>query len=517
VPYLTIVTCHRCATAGLYDRQTISGNGSAFPAAAEEVDVTSNRRRALWLGWLVLTAGLTAARGLVPDGSLTVTLITGGVAILTCLAIGTGVLINRPERPLPYVLLAASTLADLVGNVLLAWNLHQGSVPYPSMSDLFWLLKYPLLFAGLMMLIRGLSWRQDRAGILDTLIVTVGFGLGLWLLFLQDLVHIPGMPAVTRLVTVAYPLADLMILAVFVRFLTSAARRNAAFWQLAGALLALAVGHIGWVWQNSRGIYDDSTAPLFVLCTLLIGGAALCPFSLREEASAGEIKRTRVLLIGSACLLSPTLLIIDGALGQAVDWLAASVCCIVVFALVIARMVELVRTVQDQAVQLEAMAYVDALTGIPNRRAWDIELNRRLAGARRQGRTLLIGLIDLDHFKRFNDAYGHQAGDQLLRTAAVGWREQLRADDLIARYGGEEFGLILSCRLSDVDSVMRRLREVTPDDQAFSAGIAQWTGTETAEQLVARADAALYTAKRDGRNRTTVSPDPHLADVSFSS
>ncbi|MFG1610596.1 GGDEF domain-containing protein [Actinoplanes sp. NPDC049265] len=479
--------------------------------------MTSNSRRALWLGWLALTAALTAARAFVPAGSFAVTLVISGTSVLTCLAILTGVLVNRPERLLPYVLLAAATLADLAGNIVLAWNISQGSVPYPSVSDAFWLLKYPLLFGGLMMLIRGLSWRQDRPGILDTLIVTVGFGLGLWLLFLQDLVHVPGMPVVTRLVTVAYPLADLMILAAFIRIFTSAARRNAAFWQLAGALLTLAAAHILYVWQNSRGIYDDSTAPLFVLATLLIGGAALCPFSLREETSSGEVTRTRVLLIGSGCLISPVLLIVDGVVGGQGDWMAASICCIVVFGLVIARMVELVRTVQDQAVQLEAMAYVDALTGVPNRRAWDIELNRRLNGARRQGRTLLVGLIDLDHFKKFNDTNGHQAGDQLLRGAAVAWRGQLRSDDLVARYGGEEFGLILGCRLSDVDSIMRRLRSVMPDGQRFSAGIAQWTGTETADQLVARADAALYTAKRDGRDRTTVSPDPHLADVSFSS
>jgi diguanylate cyclase (GGDEF)-like protein len=465
----------------------------------------------------VLSAGLTVARPLVPPGSVIVTLVITGTSVLTCLAILAGVLIHRPVRLLPYALLAAATLSDLAGNVILAWNISHGAVPYPSLSDLFWLLKYPLLFGGLMMLIRGLSWRQDRAGILDTLIVTVGFGLGLWLLFLQDLVHVPGMPAVTRLVTVAYPLADLMILAAFVRIFTSAARRNAAFWQLAGALLTLAAGHILYVWQNSHGIYDDSTAPLFILCTLLVGGAALCPFSMREETTAERVTRTRVLLIGSGCLISPVLLIIDGLAGGEGDWMAASICCIVVFGLVIARMVELVRTVQDQAVQLEAMAYVDSLTGIPNRRAWDIELNRRLNGARRHGRTLLVGLLDLDHFKRFNDEFGHQAGDQLLRAAAAGWRLQLRSDDLVARYGGEEFGLILGCRLSDVDGIMQRLRQAMPDGQGFSAGIAQWTGTETAEQLVARADAALYTAKRDGRNRTTVSPDPHLADVSFRS
>ncbi|MEV6634791.1 GGDEF domain-containing protein [Actinoplanes sp. NPDC051470] len=468
----------------------------------------------LWLGWCALSVALTATRAFVPQDSLFATVVTASVSVLTCAAVLT------VSRKPPFLLLAGSALADLAGNLVLTWNIQHGFVPYPSLSDLFWLLKYPLLAAGLMMLIRGLSWRHDRAGILDTLIVTVGLGLGVWLLFLQDLVHLGGMPPVTRLVTMAYPLADLMVLAAFIRFFTSSARRGAAFWQLTASLLALAAGHIMWVWQNSHGIHSDSTAPLFVLATLLLGGAALHPsmatFGTGTPIATGEATRARVLLIGSGCLISPVLLVVDGlASGGRVDWLAASICCVVVFALVIARMVELVRTVQDQATQLEAMAYIDGLTGIPNRRAWDIELNRRLAGARRQGRTLLVGLIDLDHFKRYNDEHGHQAGDQLLRGAAVAWRGQLRSEDLVARYGGEEFGLILGCRLTEVDGIMERLREVTPNGQAFSAGMAQWTGVETADQLVARADAALYTAKREGRNRTTVSSDPHLADVSF--
>ncbi|GLY94288.1 GGDEF domain-containing protein [Actinoplanes sp. NBRC 103695] len=470
---------------------------------------------------MVLSVVLTVVRALVPQQSTAATLITGGSAVLTCIAIVIGLVLNRPPSRLPFLLVLGATLSGLIGNLILAYHLSQGVVPYPSSSDIFWLLNYPLLAIGLMMLIRGLSWRQDRAGILDTLIVTVGLGLGIWLLFLQDLVQFDGIPAATRLVTVAYPLADLMILAAFIRFFTSAARRTAIFWQLTASLLTLGVAHIAWVWQNIHGIYNDSASPVFVLSGLLIGGAVLHPsmatFGGGSVAHTGEVTRTRVLLIGSGCLLSPVLLIVDGVLSDGkADWLAASICCVAVFGLVIGRMVELIRTVQDQATQLEAMAYLDALTGIPNRRAWDMELQRRLAGARRQGRTLLVGLIDLDHFKWYNDEHGHPKGDELLRGAALAWRGQLRTEDLIARYGGEEFGLILTCRLSDVDGVMERLRRVTPDGQAFSAGLAQWTGVETAEQLVARADAALYSAKRAGRDRTAVSADPHLADVSFS-
>ena len=108
-------------------------------------------------------------------------------------------------------------------------------------------------------------------------------------------------------------------------------------------------------------------------------------------------------------------------------------------------------------------------------------------------------MLDLDRFKAFNDEYGHQAGDQLL-AASPRWRPALRATDTIARYGGEEFALLLPH--SDEDAaliVVERLLEVVPLGQTASAGVAIWDGIETAEALLARADAALYRAKGAGR------------------
>jgi diguanylate cyclase (GGDEF)-like protein len=258
-------------------------------------------------------------------------------------------------------------------------------------------------------------------------------------------------------------------------------------------------------------------APTFVLATILLGGAALHPsmasLGVEHVGPRAHVTRLRVVLIGSACLLSPVLLIADGVIGHGrVDWLAASICCIVVFLLVIARMAGLIKTVQDQADQLESIAYLDGLTSIPNRRAWDAELERRVAVARRSGGTLVVGLIDLDHFKKYNDLLGHPAGDALLRDASAAWQEQLRAEDLIARYGGEEFGVILPGRLRGAAVVMERLRDVTPDGQTFSAGLALWTGDETVAQLMARVDAALYTAKREGRDQYSVTGHPARTD-----
>ena len=97
----------------------------------------------------------------------------------------------------------------------------------------------------------------------------------------------------------------------------------------------------------------------------------------------------------------------------------------------------------DLVAKLQSTARTDPLTGLPNRRVWDEDLERELARARRHGGSLCLAMLDLDRFKAFNDHHGHQAGDQLLAATATAWRPALRATDTIARYGGEEFAVLL--------------------------------------------------------------------------
>ena len=161
------------------------------------------------------------------------------------------------------------------------------------------------------------------------------------------------------------------------------------------------------------------------------------------------------------------------------------------------------------------LARTDPLTGLHNRRAWDEELPRELARARRAGQPLCVALVDFDGFKSFNDTYGHGAGDRLLGDAAGAWRGSLREVDLIARLGGDEFAIALpGCPLDEAENVAERLRLATPDGVGCSVGIAGWDWFETAAELVERADRALYAAKRAGRGRIEVaaeSPVPAAA------
>jgi len=119
--------------------------------------------------------------------------------------------------------------------------------------------------------------------------------------------------------------------------------------------------------------------------------------------------------------------------------------------------------------------------------------------------TLAVAMLDLDHFKEFNDTYGHPAGDELLRQTASAWRRQLRSDDVLARVGGDEFALLLAGDAGIAIDVVERLREHASEHSTCSAGIAISIGDESTETLIARADAALYEAKARGRNRILLS------------
>jgi diguanylate cyclase (GGDEF)-like protein len=152
----------------------------------------------------------------------------------------------------------------------------------------------------------------------------------------------------------------------------------------------------------------------------------------------------------------------------------------------------------DLLARLDGQAHTDPLTSLPNRRAWDETLARALEEAG----TFCVAMIDLDHFKQFNDHEGHAAGDRLLRACALAWRNRLGPSDTLARYGGEEFAVLLpGCSLHDATEVLERLRVATPHGSTASVGVAERVPGETATDVLARADAALYEAKDTGRDR----------------
>lgn len=155
---------------------------------------------------------------------------------------------------------------------------------------------------------------------------------------------------------------------------------------------------------------------------------------------------------------------------------------------------------------LDRQAHRDQLTGVLNRLAWDEALTRELARVERTHEEATLALLDLDHFKAYNDAHGHLRGDQLLKGATASWTGELRTIDVLARWGGEEFVVLLpSTDVEGASVVIDRLRSVMPDGQSFSAGLVAIDG-RNAHDLLKAADAALYEAKETGRARTVVAP-----------
>ena len=187
------------------------------------------------------------------------------------------------------------------------------------------------------------------------------------------------------------------------------------------------------------------------------------------------------------------------------------------------RMIELQRQLQTKNRLLEELALTDALTGLPNRRAIDEWASRQLSAAARHDFPIWVVMADLDFFKKINDSYGHDAGDTVLKSFAEILKANTRQSDMCARLGGEEFLVMMThADKAGANTAVKRIRKQFENNKVIvgnapiaataSFGIAGFRGTKPSDldALMARADAALYIAKHNGRNRIEFESDSRI-------
>jgi diguanylate cyclase len=173
-----------------------------------------------------------------------------------------------------------------------------------------------------------------------------------------------------------------------------------------------------------------------------------------------------------------------------------------------------------EAVRTESLT--DPLTSLANRKYFDGTLARAIVDAHARREPLSLMLTDIDHFKKFNDSYGHLTGDQVLRLVAISVKQNVKGQDVAARYGGEEFAIVLpNTALRQAITVADHIRRVVMNKElmkrstgehlgrvTISIGVATLCQTDSPQSLIERADVCLYAAKRSGRNRVIGEADP---------
>ncbi len=186
-----------------------------------------------------------------------------------------------------------------------------------------------------------------------------------------------------------------------------------------------------------------------------------------------------------------------------------------------------ISSLKDEVDQVRQEALRDPLTKIDNRKSFDRFLANAVTNAEESGEPLSLVMIDIDHFKKFNDLWGHQTGDQVLRLVGSTLRSGTRESDLAARYGGEEFALVLpDTNLEHAIKVAEKIRNIIKDRKLYkrstnenlgritiSAGVATFRSGDSSESLVERADRCLYAAKHNGRNRVIGEDNPLVKKI----
>ncbi|BCJ45641.1 hypothetical protein GCM10010168_59380 [Actinoplanes ianthinogenes] len=442
--------------------------------------------------------------------------ITCGVPIM----ILAGMRLHRPARPTGWYLLALGQATYAAADVVYSFDVWStGNMAEPTPGDVLYLCSYLFTGAAVLIFIRRRTPGWDFATAVDALVIALSAGLLTWEFLVEPVAQDSTLPLAAKLTEVSYPVLDLMLLILAVRLLFGSGARSTALYLLFGYLGLMFAADTAYAVIGLLGganTTEPFTALLWVVSLGMIGACALHPamrdFDARSPVAAPAATPARLTMLTGAVLMVPGLQLGEHLAGKDLNVPLTSSACAVMFLLVLARMAGLV------AAQRRA-ADTDALTGAHNRRYFEEALTAECRRAARAGYDFGLLMIDIDHFKKINDTYGHPGGDRVLRELARRLNSGKRSGTVFARYGGEEFiALIPHVAAGDLPLIAERTRQAIADlpfdvtatdliTVTASLGAAATSGplTDPAELLRA-ADEALYAAKAGGRNRSVVAP-----------
>lgn len=460
--------------------------------------------------WLVGTGlGLLGVLAFlaVPYESTSSSVVYGSVAVLALLAMTAAMVRARPR--LIWWLLWAYTAFTVAGDLVYSVQLETtGEVPRPGAADALYALGLVAMLIALILLVRRNRGSREAEAWVDTGIIVVALAsiIGLFVLGPTVLESESGGAEIS--VAVFYVVADIVVLAGLIRLLIGARWLNPSLAILCGAVAATFLADLWQAYLTVHGAgleYEKAADALFLAGIVALPVAAWAPGARRIDASAvqtvGSITTTRLVSLAVGAISVPVLLVVAAVQSGREEYIVLAGTAVVVVVLVLWRLWLVLAVAQQQSRLLAEEARTDPLTGLANRRTLDFHLERV---DRTEGPTTLA-MLDLDHFKDFNDRHGHQAGDELLVAVAAAWRATLPSGAILGRYGGEEFALLLpGTTVDDALPVLEAMRRAVPSGQTVSIGAAQSDGVDGLFATLRRADRALYEAKRTGRDRTCI-------------
>jgi diguanylate cyclase (GGDEF)-like protein len=448
-----------------------------------------------------------------PRNSLVASVTYDAVGAVSALVMLAGARNTDRARRAAWLLMSAGTALWSIGDC--CYTYYQYVLlqePFPSVADVFYLSAYPLLLGGLLILVRGRSRGQGWPSVIDALIFATGSGLVLWTFVMQPIAHDGGSTLTARVIAMAYPAADVLLLVLVTRLAVCGVARDASVRMLVAALCLLLGADIVYSVVAAHTAYDGGLFDAGWLLSYVLWAAAALHPSVRSAGRAARDDTVRVggprlTLLACSSLLAPAVLVVQGLVDPGnIEWLAVGVCAGVLFLLVVARMAGLVR-------QVRTLAMCDELTGLANRRA----LEQRIRASYSEGVRAQIALIDLDDFKAINDRLGHDVGDQLLAAVAARLSKVVRSGDTVARLGGDEFAVLLPRTPPEVaDRIVAGLGASLAEPIAVgphrllvraSIGVADSAGTADPFEPLRRADIAMYAAKVTGGRHLRYTPE----------